>query len=193
MTVAEQECVAFEGGRCVARGVLREVAAGVRLALDAEPGAVILVFDAVTSEPVEIDLRGSVEDVVGRVAPSAEDTLPQPVDGPRRGRPRLGVVGREVTLLPRHWEWLNAQPGGASVTLRRLVEDARRAGGTDERRREARESAYRFMFAVAGNEPGFEEATRSLFAADRAGFETHAASWPKDVRDHARAVAEESW
>jgi hypothetical protein len=106
-----------------------------------------------------------------------------------RGRPKLGVVPREVTLLPRHWDWLNTQPGGASVALRKLVEEARRTSGSADRRRVAHESAYRFMSAVAGNLPGFEEATRSLFADDERRFAELVADWPSDVRDYAVMLA----
>lgn len=105
------------------------------------------------------------------------------------GRPKLGVVAREVTLLPRHWEWLNGQPGGASVALRKLVDEARRANDGKDRVRQAREAAYRFMSVMAGNERGFEEATRALFAGDRERFEEFVASWPADVRDHAKRLA----
>ena len=100
---------------------------------------------------------------------------------------------REVTLLPRHWEWLNRQPGGASVALRKLVEEARRGAHGQDRLREAREATYRFISAMAGNEPGFEEATRALFAGRRGDFETHSATWPEDVRDHAARLAAPSF
>ena len=55
--------------------------------------------------------------------------------------------------------------------------------------RKAREAAYRFMSAVAGNEAGFEEAARALFAGDRERFAACAASWPSDIRTHAVALA----
>jgi len=97
----------------------------------------------------------------------------------------MGVVPREVTLLPRHWEWLAAQPGGASVTLRKLVEEARRHGATKDRQREAQERAYHFMSALAGNLPGFEEATRALFANDGPRLSEVTAAWPPDVRTYA--------
>lgn len=113
--------------------------------------------------------------------------------GPRgRGRPKLGVVAREVTLLPRHWDWLAAQPGGASQMLRRLVDEARRGDGGQLRKREAQEATYRFMSAMAGDLPGFEEAVRSLFAGDAAGFEAHMTTWPQDVADYARQLAAEA-
>jgi hypothetical protein len=106
-----------------------------------------------------------------------------------RGRPRLGVVAREVTLLPRHWEWLNAQPGGASVALRKLVDDARRSSGDRDRQRAARDAAYHFMSAMAGNLPHFEEASRALFADDRRRFTGQIATWPADIRDHVVKLA----
>jgi uncharacterized protein len=171
--------IAFADSRRIASGPLSDVARAARELLDAEPDATILVLDAATSEPIEVDLRGSAEDVAARLV------TPQPA--PRSpGRPKLGVVGREVTLLPRHWEWLGAQPGGASVTLRRLVDDARRSSGDADRVRLARESAYRFMVALAGDRPGFEDASRALFAGDAPGFADATAGWPADVREHAR-------
>ncbi len=87
--------------------------------------------------------------------PRPRGTTNQPAEPRGRGRPKLGVVAREVTLLPRHWDWLNAQPGGASVALRKLVEQARRANGDADRARAAREAAYHFMSAMAGDLPAF--------------------------------------
>jgi hypothetical protein len=169
--------IAFEGSNKIAAGDLREVAPEAKKAADA--GGSVLIFDDETSEVVELDFRGTPEDVLGRLEPP-----PRPP-----GRPKLGVVAREVTLLPRHWEWLNGQPGGASVALRKLVEEARRTHKDKDRIREAREAAYRFIHAMAGNEPGFEEASRALFAGNRERFELMAGGWPPDVRDHAIKLA----
>jgi uncharacterized protein len=142
----------------------------------------VLIFDDETSEPVELDLRGTPEEALARIEP------------PRRpGRPKLGVVAREVTLLPRHWEWLNVQPGGASVALRKLVEEARKAHADRDRVRRAQESAYRFLSAMAGNEAGYEESLRALFAGDAGRFEECSAGWPADVCDHARRLASAVW
>lgn len=174
---------AFEGHALLAEGPAAEVAAAVKLRADAAPEAAILVFDAETARPVDLDLRGSVAEVVLRHAPTAEP----PRD---RGRPKLGVVAREVTLLPRHWDWLKARPGGASVELRKLVEAAMKADPGPERARQARETTYRFMSALAGDLPGFEEASRALFAGDRAGFEAKIAAWPADVADRLRRLSE---
>ncbi len=185
-------CTAFAGTRRLAGGPVRDVARAVKIYLDAHPESQVLVFDNASAQPVEFDLRGTVDEVLARLdrtlspAPVPADTECRP-RGP--GRPKLGVIAREVTLLPRHWDWLAAQPGGASVTLRKLVEDARRATEGADRRRVAQEAAYRFMAAMAGNAAGFEEATRALFAADAGAFQSLTQTWPADVRDFARELA----
>jgi hypothetical protein len=99
------------------------------------------------------------------------------------------VVAREITLLPRHWDWLNAQPGGASVALRKLVDEARRSKGDLDRARAARDAAYHFMSVMAGNLRGFEEASRALFADDRRRMAGLIAGWPDDIRDHVIRLA----
>ncbi len=190
-------CTAFEGATRIASGALELVVRKVKRFLDRHPTASVLIFDDETSEIVEVDFRGTVGDVVGRLAtatsshggaPAAPAPMPDTLRKP--GRPRLGVVAREVTLLPRHWEWLNSQPGGASVALRRLVEDARRVRAGADRKRRSQEVAYRFLSAMAGDLPGFEEATRALFTSDRDRFITQTAGWPVDVRRHARMLAD---
>ena len=194
-------CVAFDGVRCIASGDLLQVARKVKEALDQGAPNSILVFDDTTGEPIEIDFRGTPNEVVSRLEKSIAATQPAPAPetestpaeprGP--GRPKLGVVAREVTLFPRHWEWLNSQPGGASVALRKLVEDARRTHAHRDQIRQAKESAYRFLDALAGNLPGYEEATRALFAGDSARFVEQTETWPGDIRDHARKIAAASF
>ena len=189
-----QTCTAFAGHSRVLSGTVAEVARAARERLDAEPEAVISIFDDATGRPVELDLRGSSAEVIGRLAterpPAGAEPADPPPPGPRSpGRPRLGVVAREVTLLPRHWEWLAGQPGGASVALRKLVEQARRANPEGDRRRRAIEAAYRVMSALGGDLPGFEEASRALFAGDRERFAGLLESWPPDLRDHLRGLA----
>jgi hypothetical protein len=194
MDINAQSCSAFSGSRLLCSGTLAQVALKAKEALDRDPWARVLIFDDRTSEPIEVDFRGSQQDVLRRVtAGKAPAELVPPVHAegvPRRpGRPKLGVVAREVTLLPRHWEWLAAQPGGASVTLRRLVEQARKQGADKQERRRAQEAAYRFISAMAGNEPGFEEATRALFADRQKEFQKITEPWPRDIRQHARKLA----
>lgn len=177
----ETRCIAFAGSSPIASGELKDVALQVKQRIDGGEPAAILIFDETTSAPIEIDFRGSAGEVVARLTGT---------ETPRRpGRPKLGVVAREVTLLPRHWEWLSSQPGGASVALRKLVEEARRANAGKDRVRQAQEAAYRFMTAMAGDEAGYEEATRALFAGRADRFDEMTASWPAGVRDHARKLA----
>ena len=162
---------AFQGHTRIAAGDLGEVSSFLRNM----PQGAFLVFDD-TGRQIDLDLR-----------PVQSEPPGDPARG--RGRPRLGVVAREVTLLPRHWDWRNSQPGGASVALRKLVEEARRARGDSDRVRAAQEAAYRCLTAIAGNLPGFEEALRALFAYDRRRFADLIAGWPQDVRDHAIQLA----
>jgi uncharacterized protein len=187
-----RHCTAFEGSVRVASGALAEVALQIKPLVDRRGDAAVLVFDDETGARVDLDLSGTPEEIVERLAPApgAGAASPPAEEAPRGpGRPRLGVVAREVTLLPRHWEWLAGQPGGASVALRKLVEEARRANEGADRVRRAREAAYRFMVAMAGDAPGFEEATRALWAGDTGRFDAETDGWPPDVRGHARRLA----
>ncbi|MDB5445608.1 MAG: hypothetical protein JWQ97_925 [Phenylobacterium sp.] len=179
MTDPQPSWTLFSGERRLANGPLAEVALAA-LAAPHDEGPV-LAFDDLTGRVADLDLRGSPQEVAARYAPPA---VARP-----RGRPKLGVVAREVTLLPRHWEWLAAQPGGASVALRRLVDQVRREGGGETDRKARQEAAYHFMSSMAGDLPGYEEAIRALFAEDRERVAWHTAKWPADVRDHALKLA----
>src|SRR5688572_911099 len=149
-----QTFTAFDGQRRLATGPLSEVALAVKHAVRRyEP---ILIFSDGSGRSLDLDLRGSDAEILARLPAASPEPAPEPeaLNEPRgRGRPKLGVVAREVTLLPRHWEWLNAQPGGASVALRKLVDEARRVSGDRDRLRVARDAAYHFMSAMAGNLP----------------------------------------
>ncbi|MBN1334328.1 MAG: DUF2239 family protein [Deltaproteobacteria bacterium] len=179
--------VAFAGPCRIAAGPLPDVARVVRERLDAGEVEPVIVLDDETAAPVDIDLRGTPEDVAARILAEAAQPTERQAAGP--GRPRLGVVSREVSLLPRHWEWLADQPGGASATLRRLVEDARRTSAHTDRTRRAREATWRFLHVMAGDRPGFEEASRALFADRLDDLARIASEWPPDVRDHALRLA----
>jgi uncharacterized protein len=176
-----QTYTAFEGQRRLVSGPLHEVALAVKRTEQRASEGVTIFSDA-TGRAIDLDLRGSDDEIVARLPASPGPEAPNEPRG--RGRPKLGVVAREVTLLPRHWEWLTTQPGGASVTLRKLVEAARRANGDKDRSRVARDAAYHFMSAMAGNLPGFEEASRALFADERRRFAGLIAAWPDDIHDH---------
>ena len=167
---------AFDGPRLLARGTAPEVALAVKRAVGAD--GPVLVFDEHTGAEIDFDLSGTEADVLAR--------LEVPSRG--RGRPKLGVVAREVTLLQRHWDWLGGQRGGASAALRRLVDEARKIddGATERRRAEA--ATYKVLSALAGDRPGFEEAARALFAGDEAAFLGRIADWPGDIAAQARRM-----
>ena len=185
-----QSFTVFEGQRRLMTATLPEVAVAVKRR--GRPDAPIVIFSDATGRSLDLDLRGSDDEIIARLprsAPAAPAPEAEPTEPRGRGRPKLGVVAREVTLLPRHWEWLNAQPGGASVALRKLVDEARRISGDRDRLRAARDAAYHFMSTMAGNLANFEEAARALFADDRRRFAGLIADWPVDVRDHVVKLA----
>ncbi len=186
-----ESCTAFDDTRCVSSGSLVEVIKKVKKIMDQGEPKSILIFDDCSSELIEVDFRGTIKDILQRLEAQTNPALPNEEKdkqlGP--GRPKLGVVSREVSLLPRHWDWLNAQPGGASVALRKLVEEARRVHRGRDKVRRAQEVSYRFMSAMAGNMPGFEEATRALFAGKSDRFDLLIDSWPTDIRDHVHKIS----
>jgi len=190
-TTSSTSCIAFMDVQCIAAGDLYSVVVAVKQRIDAGEQSHILIFDDMTSEPVEVDFRGALKAVLHRLPQPAvqEEAAESETVARAPGRPKLGVTAREVTLLPRHWEWLAAQPGGASVALRKLVEGASRINETKDLIRKAQESTYRFMSAMAGNFPDYEEAVRALFAGHPEQFGALTEAWPVDVRDHARRLS----
>ncbi|USY24240.1 DUF2239 family protein [Alcaligenes sp. 1735tsa3] len=179
----------FMGHRRIASGPMLTNVLAVKKVLESGVNDPVLIFDDVTGRFVDVNTQGTDEELAQRYAPvdapevEVEQTEEEAPRG--RGRPKLGVIPREVTLLPRHWDWLATQPGGASVALRKLVEEARRASAAKDQRRQAQERAYNFMTAIGGDLPGFEEAMRALFADELERFKTLLAGWPEDVREHA--------
>ncbi len=189
-----RRCTAFEGQRMIISGPLLEVAEVVNELLHRGELKSVLVFDDASGRSIDLDLRGTPDDVRSRYSPrgngEAWESGEGAAGGRGRGRPRLGVVSHEVTLLPRHWAWLKAQRGGASATLRRLVDQARRETAGTERVQRGQDATYRFLAAMVGDEPGFEEAIRALYSGDAARFCAEAEQWPTDLRDHAIRLAE---
>lgn len=184
-------CTSFEGSNRIATGPLAEVVAATKARIDRAGPEPILIFDHASSQTIEIDFRGDLSAVLDRL-PKSEPESAVGTDDPlprKPGRPKLGVVGREITLLPRQWEWLASQPGGASVVIRKLVEEARKDRHFRGLKRDIQASAYRFMSVMAGDRPGFEEASRALFADDREGLQNRIAEWPLDIRDHVMFLA----
>lgn len=171
---------AFAGFRCIVRGNLETVLRGIWNYQSNDHQ--LLIFEDETGEQVDCDLHGSQEDVLARYLP------PRPKKGP--GRPRLGVVSREVSLLPRHWEWLERQPQKASGTLRRLVETARKNESGESLVRERLAAVDRFLWAIAGNLEGFEEVGRALYARKWSVLDKLIRQWPPDIRDHVKMMVE---
>ncbi len=170
--------MAFLDGKRIAQGTDQQLAAFIA----AQPPEQLspLVFDANTGEQIDLSDPAALSGAMNSGATS---------NAARPGRPKLGVVAREVTLLPQHWDWLAQQPGGASVTLRKLVHTARRFSEGADRVRQAQVACYRFINAIAGNERGFEEATRALFTNNAERFMQNSETWPEDVRTEARRLA----
>lgn len=198
-TVIPSFFTSFDGWKRIAYGNLETNALAVKRALESDPAGPVLTFDDSTGCVLEIDIRGTDAETLARL-PQAFSTVevqqpesvePEPTASqPRgRGRPKLGVIAREVTLLPRHWDWLSAQPGGASVALRKLVEEGKRSTATRDGQRRTQERVYRFISVMAGDMANFEESTRALFAGDSHQFIQLTAEWPGDVRDYARGLA----
>lgn len=156
---------AFFEDRIVASGEREEVTRLIEETYASSDLAAIRVFENEGGRVVDLDYYDA-----GKAAPQRG-----------RGRPRLGVTAREITLLPRQWDWLARQPGGASATIRRLVESARREPAGAE---SAREAAYRFMSQMCGDRPNYEEALRALYRGERERFDGLVAGWPADVRSY---------
>jgi uncharacterized protein len=181
-TKEEATYTAFAGMRQIATGDLRTMLGQAKQYLDRDGDETVLIFEDRTGRQIDFDFRGTIEEVWERTVPQSRSPGP--------GRPRLGVIGREVSLLPSHWAWLEAQPNGASAALRRLVEEARKRDPGEARAREAVAAAGRFMWAVAGNLPNFEEASRALYGRNHARFRETVEGWPADIRAHLERLTE---
>lgn len=189
----------FAGQRKLAHGDLASLAQYVKRACDEQAlfQGQFHVFADQTGAVLDLDLRGDLAAVAARYSAAAatvsepdSEQEKEPDEVPRgRGRPKLGVVSKEVTLLPRHWQWLAAQPGGASVALRKLIDEARKAQGDTEQVRQLQERTYKVMAALAADLPGYESAIRALFATDKAGFDRAMQAWPADYRDYFLSLA----
>lgn len=189
--VAGDQLTAFVGYRRLLSGSAREAVLAAKHAVDDGAEERVALYEDSTGQVIDVDFRGSADEVLARLAD--HPVLGRHVEKARAadeatnkrgpGRPRLGVVSREVSLLPRHWDWLAAQKGGASACLRRLVDQARKANAPRDQARRAQDAAHRFMWDIAGNLPNFEEAARALYAGDRAALAEQITSWPEDVRD----------
>ena len=186
--------LAFSAQKLIAEGSFSEVIQLVKNHIKHNDTGNTLFFNGCDGRQIDINLRaGNGESASASGASVADSGSGEDKPGKKsRGRPKLGVVGREVTLLPRHWQWLDDQRGGASARLRRLIDQERKANAGEDRIRQSQDSANRFMYAMAGNIPGFEEAVRALYARNKARFDQETSAWPVDIRDCARGFAEEA-
>jgi len=175
----------FLGDNRIAAGPLETILPVLKARFERGENDLVLIFDNQTGKQVDFDLPGTLAEVLSRAIPSAGRTGP--------GRPKLGVLSREVSLLPSHWEWLEMQPNGASAALRRLVDMASKREPAAQRARRAKESTGRFLSAIAGNLPNYEEANRALYQANRPRFQALTASWPADIRHQAALMAREAF
>ncbi|PYE45437.1 DUF2239 family protein [Paenibacillus barcinonensis] len=187
---------AFVDRACFAKGSLQHVVTLAKNTLGDSQLANVLIFNDGTGKPVDVDFRGSTAAVLDRLRGESKeghtsDTAEKENEQPPRkvGRPKLGVVSGEVTLLPRQWEWLKAQPGGASVTLRKLIDEARRVGESESQVRAAQEATYHFMTAMAGDFDRYEEALRALYAGNETLFYEWIDDWTPDIRDYVKSLA----
>jgi len=188
----EEGYTAFVGHELLVQGSVEEVVSASKKRIDAGTIERIAIYENHTARVLDFDFRGTLEEVLGRLShhPIVGDPKGEPAPRKGPGRPKLGVVSKEVTLLPRHWDWLGEQRGGASATLRRLVEEARRKEAPGGPARKAQEATYRFMGDMAADFPGFEEASRSFFAQKYDSFFELIGDWPPDVRDHLHRLVE---
>lgn len=185
-----KQYLAFDAHTSLISGNLLTVAKHLKAHQESGNLTPVLIFDDDTGRQIDIDISGYDEDIIARFYEgAADDGGSEAMKPSKRGRPKLGVVGREVTLLPRHWEWLDGQRGGASGTLRRLIDQARKHNSQADEVRNAQDSTNRFISAIAGDLPGFEDATRALYSGNEAAFKEQVKHWPKDVRKQALKFA----
>jgi hypothetical protein len=191
MGEAEMEAVdtytAFEDGKLVSRGTLQDVVLKLKRRMGRAGNSPALIFSDATGNTMDFNFQGSEKEVLKRLEVFVGEEGGAEAAGP--GRPRLGVVSREVSLLPRQWEWLASQSGGASAALRRLVDEAKKKSGEGLSIKQVQEKTYKFMSVMAGDLAGYEEALRALYKKDRKSFLSHTESWPPDVKAHAAKLA----
>ena len=171
--------VAFYGNQQVAVGELTDMLTKTTIFLkekqttgtDTEP---LLIFNEQNGSQIDFDFRGSLEEILERALPKQKKR--------RAGRPKLGVISREITLLPRHWEWLESQTKSASASLRLLVEEAMKREGGEAKIKKNIAVTDRIMMVMAGNLTYFEEASRALNARNVERFEECVSTWPDDIK-----------
>ncbi len=187
---ADRSYTGFLGSRLVASGDILSVAIKIKKSLRLEVKLQVFIFDDLTGDQAEVDFRGDLDQMKTRLQTQVDE---QTIKKSGPGRPRLGVISKEITLLPEHWEWLAIQPGGASVTLRKLIEEAKKKNTQRDQIRQAQDRAYKVMMVLAGDRVGYEEALRALYQGNRQAFQSQIESWPSDIREYTLALAREAF
>lgn len=186
----ERNYTAFMGERQIVSGEIKKMLLATKSFIDRNKDAQVLIFDDQTGRQVDFDFRGTPDDVLARI--SEHPLFKTDIGSEKRqigpGRPKLGVVCREVSLLPRHWDWLEEQPGGISASIRKLVDEARKREPDKEKAHLARNAASRIMTVLAGNLPGYEEASRALFAGEWEKFDNEIRNWPEDIKSYIKKL-----
>ncbi len=187
----ERNITAFQGDRLIATGSISNVLPLVKEVTDRDEAETMLIFDDLTGAQIDFDLHGTIDKVLAKAANhNLFTTGIQPVlQKAAPGRPKLGVTAREVTLLPRHWSWLETQPNGVSAALRRLIEETMKRSPEVEKIRLARDAAAKVMWVLGGNLPDFEEASRLLYRGDIEGFTSLIRRWPPDIQHYLLRIA----
>lgn len=184
----QETYTAFEGPDRLFKGNLQDVVLKTKRRLGRAENSSILIFSDATGRTIEFNFHGSEKDVSRRLEMYVDQAGNKPSSGP--GRPRLGVISREISLLPRHWEWLATQSGGASAAIRRLIEEAKKKSAARGSIKQLQERAYQFMTVIAGDLAGYEEALRALYRADRKHFLLKIQDWPCDIKNYLMELAE---
>ncbi len=169
---------AFYGNTQIATGLLADMLSKTTSFLQEKQASrndseTLLIFNERTGGQIDFDLRGSIEDILERALPKRS-----------AGRPKLGVTSREITLLPRHWQWLESQAKSASASLRLLVEEAMKQDGGEADIKKNLAVTDRIMMTMAGDLAHFEEASRALNQRNVERFEDSVASWPEDIKQY---------
>jgi|TARA_B110000879_G_scaffold21779_1_gene27840 hypothetical protein len=175
---------AFAGEKLIAEGLTVEVKGKIQNLVDRQN---VLVFDQDNGRQISLIFD---QESASELSSSSEG---RPALKNKPGRPKLGVVGREITLLPRHWEWLDGQRGGASATLRRLIDQCRAENMGQDMIRLAQDSTNRFIYAIAGNLSNFEEAVRALYGNNPDRFAECMRLWPADIRKCTKHYSDGAW
>lgn len=176
---------AFDGSKIISQGTLAHIALSLKQKTREQKTATLLVFSDLTGRQIDIDLSGTDKQVLDRLKVYSPQELQANTGA---GRPKLGVMPREISLLPNHWEWLLNQDGGSSAVIRNLIDEKMKSRSKDKVK-SAQETTYKFLSAIAGDLPNFEEAIRFLYRKDKKKFSELISSWPKDIIKYSMMLA----